>query len=356
MSHGGEIKGIAQELELDPSEICDFSTNLNIFAPDIPHNIWQAFQANVKVYPDCQNKFLEKRLSEIYSIDKNRILSTAGGIEALSLVFQHFKNTDCHLFYPTFNAYKDLASNNHSNTILHHSDIEDNNSFPFNDIPQNPSLAVICNPCNPTGNLIPKKRLIKAINQNKDVTWLIDEAFIEFTENPEENSLAPHLSDLKNLILVRSLTKSWNIPGLRLGFAASSNQQLIADLTKIQIPWSINGITIAWAEQFLNKKHSDIITQSLQLYQVIRNKFYSQLNKIMWLKAYPSKTNFFLVKVEAPNINVDTLFNHLIKNGILVRKLGALEGFTEGEFFRVAIRDQEDNQRLINTLKNLKSS
>lgn len=191
--------------------------------------------------------------------------------------------------------------------------------------------------------------------ENKGVKLLIDESFVDFVkledgQNITEKSLIHEkiLEKNEKLYVVKSISKSYGVPGIRLGVLASADDEMIQRIKSDVAIWNIN----SFAEFYMQNmaKYSDQYEKALQAFRECRGIFASQLRKISFLDVYDTQANFFMCKVKG--IESRELCQKLLKDNILIKDLSGK--IADGkQYVRIAIRKQEENDRLINALKNL---
>jgi threonine-phosphate decarboxylase len=153
--------------------------------------------------------------------------------------------------------------------------------------------------------------------------------------------------------VLRSLTKSWRIPGLRLGFVATAGA--IPELQRMQAPWSINGVVNAWARQFLREDRRPEYLASLRLLADLRAHFQKRLRSIPGITVHPSATNFLLLELTDPSLDANRIYFELGRRGILVRLCDSFHGMPEGRFLRVAVRTAPENEKLTRALSAIRA-
>ena len=212
-------------------------------------------------------------------------------------------------------------------------------------------MVVLINPDNPSGNYISKDEVLNLASdlEEKGIRLLVDESFVDFADEIDGTLLNDQLlSEHKNLVVMKSLSKSYGIPGIRLGVMASSNTMLMRNV-KENIPiWNIN----SFGEYFLQifeKYHSDYVW-ALQRFREEREYLREQLSSIHGLTVYPSQANFFLVGVDKSRISASDLARELLeRKDILVRDL--TNKVNRKDLIRVAIRRREENDRIVEGVK-----
>lgn len=209
---------------------------------------------------------------------------------------------------------------------------------------------IVVNPDNPTGNFIPKYELIRLINWSatKNLRLVIDESFVDFADETETLIEQNILSANKNLCVVKSLSKSHGIGGLRLGVLASGDTDFIAELKRDAASWNIN----SFAEFYMQiaEKYKRDYRTALQKFRAERKRFVDELVKIPNLRVVPTQANFIMV--ELANVTATEVVKKLlVERNILVKDLSPK--ISDGNYLRLAIRDTVDNDKLLAALKKI---
>lgn len=211
---------------------------------------------------------------------------------------------------------------------------------------------LLINPDNPSGNYIPFDDLRRLIDwtKKKDIRFVVDESFVDFVSVDGQYTLFDNaiLTENKHLVVVKSVSKSYGVPGFRLGVLASGNMELIAKMKKQVAIWNINSFGEFYM-QIYEKYHKDYI-KACDLFKEERNIFYKELQEIPYLEVYPSQANYFLCRVKE-KFTSNELALKLLKHNILIKDCGSKKAFDGGNYIRVAIRDREDNSKLVSALK-----
>lgn len=213
---------------------------------------------------------------------------------------------------------------------------------------------LLINPDNPSGNYIPFSDLLELIGWTKErgINFIVDESFVDFAQVEGQCSLLNDgiLSANPHLVVVKSISKSYGVPGLRLGVLASGNTEMIARLKKEVAIWNINSFGEFYMQIF-EKYHKDYDKACAQ-FREEREIFFNELSQIPFLKVYPSQANYFLCKVR------DTFASHvlaleLLKHNILIKDCGTKKAFNGDNYIRLAVRDRKDNAYLVKILRSL---
>lgn len=216
------------------------------------------------------------------------------------------------------------------------------------------NTLLLINPDNPSGNYIPFCDLLRLIDwsKKKGIQFIVDESFVDFASVKGQYSLFDNsiLSDNKHLVVVKSISKSYGVPGFRLGVLASGNTNLIAKIKKQVAIWNINSFGEFYM-QIYEKYHKEY-NKACEVFREERRLFYNELLTIPFIEVFSSQANYFLCKVKAPYKSKQLALS-LLKYNILIKDCGSKKAFNGGDYIRIAIRNRNDNTILINALKTL---
>lgn len=226
----------------------------------------------------------------------------------------------------------------------------------FSEKPVNTLLLI--NPDNPTGNFIQKEHVLRLCKwaYKQKMKIIIDESFVDFTDEYENNSLLDNhtLKAFPNLIVIKSISKSYGVPGLRLGALFTSDENLVSYIRKDVAIWNINSFAEFYM-QIYNKYEADY-KKACRSFVKERERFFAELTKLEWLRVIPSQANYFLCEVLTSNISSYELMKTLlIKHNVFIKDCSQKAGFNGKNYFRVAIRNTADNNTLCNCLKEIET-
>lgn len=214
---------------------------------------------------------------------------------------------------------------------------------------------LLVNPDNPSGNYINKADLFRLIKWSKEqsIDLIIDESFVDFSDETQSNTLLDNgiLAENKHLVVVKSISKSYGVPGLRLGILASGNEELIQQIRKDVTIWNINSFAEFYMQIF-NKYETDYI-EACQMFITERNRFYKELTAIDFLRVIPSQANYFLCEVKSKYSSSELTDKLLQLNNILIKDCSTKKGFDGKNYVRIAIRSSADNIALVEALSQL---
>lgn len=338
----------------------DFSSNINPLG--ISRQVLKEIRKNLKqishVYPDSKCNLLKKSIVRYveHDIDKEWISVGNGATEIIHNFVRALSLTNSIIISPTFCEYE-LASKRCKMKIDYiplskKLQIQADKVIEKSKINSN-SLIFICNPNNPTGlvNTQMIEKILSSIDRSKTIL-LIDESFIEFLNDIEKESLISKIKEFDNLAILRSMTKSYGLAGLRLGYLVA-NPHLIRKLKPFQIPWSVNGIAQIAGIAALNDQ--DHVNRAKKIIQKERNYMYKKINnKENHANALRSDVNFFLIKLK--NISSITYQKILLNfHGIFVRDCSSFRGMST-DFIRVAVRTHKDNLILLKAIYDINNN
>lgn len=259
--------------------------------------------------------------------------------------------------YPTFNEYPERFAG--CKTVPVPVGKEDF-SYNANDIleivkKEKCNYVLLINPDNPTGNFLKKAEVLELCAELRkfDCTLIFDESFVDFAEKEIRYTFLSEeiLNENPNLIVVKSISKSYGVPGLRLGLLASSDENYIATIKKTNAIWNIN----SFGEYFLQiyEKYSKTYAAACDSIVAERARFSKELSNLPGIKVFPSQANYVLCKLEG-KISAEKLTIKLLDSfNIFIKNLAGKRGFEKGEYIRLAVRNQEDNDALISAMKKI---
>ena len=216
------------------------------------------------------------------------------------------------------------------------------------------SLLLI-NPDNPSGNFIPKSDLLLLAEwcKKQHIRLIVDESFVDFSKDWENNTLLHNsiLETYPQMVVMKSISKSYGVPGIRLGIMCSADTNLIAKMKKMVSIWNIN----SFAEYFMQiyTKYEKDYKRACEKFIMERDDFEAKLRQISFLRVMPSQANYFLCEVLPPLTAREIVLRTLKEHNILTRDCSDKTGFDGKQYMRIAVRNHEDNNKLIEAFKSL---
>ena len=349
MDHGGDIYAAAKSIVVDWKEIIDFSASINPLGPSPLALTALANSAEQLIhYPDPNCEALREAIGEYHQIPKENILIGNGSAELIDLVGGFFQHQIALIPQPTFSEYAKAVERAGGKVVEatiptppFRIDLKSvlQEAEPF------ARGVFLCNPNNPTGQLFSKKEVsdFVAYAGARGVMVVLDEAFIDYHE---EASLVRDSARFQNLIILRSFTKFFALPGLRVGYAAA-DPHTIDRLRRNQVPWSVNALAQAAAIESL--RDEEYIQKSRAWMEKEREWFYDRFLKIDRFHPIKPNANFILVSVPE-SISSTDLQKKLLRRKILVRDGASFPGLRD-RYIRLAVRTRAENERLLTVLK-----
>lgn len=217
------------------------------------------------------------------------------------------------------------------------------------------SLLLI-NPDNPSGNFISYASLLELAewSSRKGIRLIVDESFVDFSDGGVQNTLLDNqvLSKYPHICVVKSISKSYGVPGLRLGVIASADTALISAMKKDVAIWNINSFA-EYYMQIFGKYESDYL-RSCDLFRQERDRFFHELSAIDFIRVIPSQANYFLCEITSRFSSSELTRLLLARFNILIKDCSSKKGFSDGrQFVRIAVRDRNDNSTLVKALNSL---
>ena len=211
---------------------------------------------------------------------------------------------------------------------------------------------LLVNPGNPSGFFLPKGDVLRLCQWTKTcgIRLIVDESFVDFSCGMPDNTLLKDgiLEEYPHLAVVKSISKSYGVPGLRLGVLASADRELAAWIKKDVSIWNINSIAEFYMQIF--GKYEQSYVRACNRFMKERDRFMQELSRVPFLNVFPSQANYFMCEVKPP-MKARSLTGLLLKNhSILVKDCSRKKGFEGREFIRVAVRDATDNDALVRAM------
>lgn len=217
------------------------------------------------------------------------------------------------------------------------------------------SSLLLINPDNPSGNFIPKADLLRLLDwtATRNIRLVLDESFVDFAKDTFTLLADATLEAYPHLIVVKSISKSYGVPGLRLGVAASADKEMIGRLKKDVAIWNINSFGEFYMQIF--EKYEKDYLSACRLFREERALFIEELRIIPFLRIIPSEANYFLCEVTDRFTSRELAIRLLKEHTILIKDCSTKRAFDGRNYIRIAIRDRHDNHSLVEALKSLSS-
>lgn len=345
-THGGDIVGARA---IWKGELLDFSANLNPLG--MPESVRKAAEDAVREaihYPDPLCRELCAAIARRDNVTPEHILCGNGAADLVFRLAFSQRPRRVLVTAPTFSEYEDAVRAAGGEVVYHR--LTPENDFDLteavlDDLDDSLDMAFFCTPNNPTGRLINRDLMLRILERcrEKGIRVVVDECFLSLSDPGEQVSLAGELESFSNLVLLRAFTKSYAIPGLRLGYCLSADTALLDGLSRCAQPWSVSGpAQAAGLAALAEPEHPARARQLIAL----ERAWLTDALRALGLQVFPSQVNYILFR--APE--VDDLKERLLAHGVLIRSCANYVGLGR-DYYRVAVRPHRENEELIGAMK-----
>ena len=291
--------------------------------------------------------------AKIFGLHASQVIVGNGAAELIKSLMERFTGR-LGMAFPTFQEYpnrkaeKDVVPYFVTNDEFRYTAKDLMDFYEDKDI----EVLTLINPDNPSGNYIRREDVLKLSEwcEKKNIRFVVDESFVDFVDEEETTTLldAEILKANPNLIVVNSISKSYGVPGLRLGVLASSDEELIAEMKKDVAIWNIN----SFAEFYLQiyEKYAKDYAKAIEKFKQTRAAYIKDLQALSGLRVLPTQANYVLCEVTS-GVTSRKLAEDLLEENILIKDLSTKKGFDGKNYIRLAVRDEKDNAILVEALK-----
>lgn len=338
-------------------EMLDYCYLVNPFFP--PERMIEEMKSNfenlLRNYPSGQ--YVNSLLAAKYFGIKHDYTVVGNGAAELIKSFIEIKSPKkVGVVFPTFDEYPNRMTDIE---IIQYIPDNPDYRYGFNDLKdffgdKDIDLLLLINPDNPSGNFISKPDVIKLCEwcKSRGFELVVDESFVDFADCNESSTLLENeiMEEFNNLFIMKSISKSYGVPGLRLGILATSNRDVVRVMRKDISIWNINSFAEFYM-QIYGKYEKDYRVACKKFVEE-RKRFFSKLQKIGYLHVMPSQANYFLCRITR-TFTSRLLTQILLDHNVLISNCGRKRNMKGENLIRIAIRSKEDNDRLIDILKQL---
>lgn len=297
--------------------------------------------------------------SKCFGVSEQYIVPGNGAAELIKVLMEGDTNGKTGFIRPTFEEYPNRFDKSLQVTYTPQNDdyryTADDLMHYFGD--KDIKTLMLINPDNPSGNFIPKADVLRLAKwcEDRNIRLVVDESFVDFSVDYKTNSLLSDeiLEAYPHMAVMKSISKSFGVPGLRLGILASANKELIAHIKKEVSIWNLN----SFAEFFMQiyNKHEKDYLKACDKFVAERADFERQLKTIPYLRVMPTQANYFLCEVLPPYTATEIVVYTLRNHNILTRDCSQKPGLDPNkQYMRIAVRNHKDNTKLVEALKQFK--
>lgn len=345
--HGGNIRKLALEAGRSPEELLDFSANINpLGPPDWLRPLISSRLSSLVHYPDPDSSSLRASISNHYGVKEEDVLVGNGSTEIIHSLPRTLSIDSALIPVPSYSDYVnavELAGKLVEKIFLKEEEAFQLDLSLLNKKISSGQLVFIGQPNNPSGLLVDPVALRTLALKHPSTLFVIDEAFFDFVEEAE--SLIGNRPS--NVIVLRSFTKFYAIPGLRLGFAIAE-PDVIQKIRKIMPLWSVNGLAQAVGEHALQDHNYAMRSRAFVRQQ--REFLLDEMQSIPGLTVFSGQANFLLARLDRQDMDGPALARQMLSFGIAIRVCDNFDGL-DRRFFRIAVRREDENRRLLHSLR-----
>ena len=349
--HGSDLEQIERIYNIKKSDIISFSANVNPLG--ISYQLKQTLAAQLDAithYPDRDYKLLRQCIATYANTQLDNVIVGNGSTELISLFIQTQQPKKALVLGPTYSEYeREVAL---GGGITKYYPLKPANDFALDieafckSLKDSTDLLVLCNPNNPTSTALTTKELRKILDtcMQHGIFVMIDETYVEFTENVAAITAVSLANYYNNLIILRGTSKFFAAPGLRLGYAITGNADLAKAINSRKNPWSINSLAEI-AGRLMLSDH-EYIDKTRQLISSERQRLVDELSTWSSVRVYPPQANFILMQILKSDVTAEDLFEHCIRQGLMIRNCSTFP-FLDNSYIRFCIMNLQQNDCLL---------
>ncbi|AKB84339.1 threonine-phosphate decarboxylase CobD [Methanococcoides methylutens] len=357
-SHGGLVRKASQEYGIEESDIIDMSASLNPYGSPFDHpeygldlsSLFEASKPGMYHYPDNRYLLYKEAAAKFLGdgVSAENIIPGNGSCETIRLVAECIlsKGDTVGIPQPTFDEYEQQCRIMGANIrYFEHEGLMEISDEALQDI----KILFVCNPNNPTGKLLPRDDVLALADrcEANGTLLFVDEAFMELADDPSQ-SVADVAAANDHVFVLRSLTKNFAIPGIRLGFGVAS-ERMAASLNTARLSWNLGSTPDVVGTALLDMEggcYSKYLEESRRSIEKERNFLVKRLSDIYGFKPLPSAVNYVLVDISQLLMDSVELTERLASHGILVRDCSSFY-LLGNDYVRIAVRNRDETDRLI---------
>ena len=292
--------------------------------------------------------------AKYYGLRREQVCVGNGAAELIKALMERLEGK-VGMIYPTFEEYphrrkeEDIVPYQIQDRDFRYTADELMNYYEDKEI----QILVLINPDNPSGNYIEKREVLRIAQwaERRNIRFVVDESFVDFADTEENPTLLEEdiIKKYRNLIVIKSISKSFGVPGLRLGLLVSDDLDLIAKMKKDVSIWNINSFAEFYMQIFEKCKAN--YDDAMKKFRVVRKEYVEMLNQISDLRVIPSQANYLMCELTGAMTSKELAEELLDKYSILIKDLSNKNGFDGKSYIRVAVKRPEENQKLVDAIK-----
>lgn len=351
--HGSDLEVIASKYDISIDSIVPFASNVNPLG--ISPMARKALIDNVDAirnYPDRDYVSLRNKIANYTGATTDHLILGNGTSDLICMTLETLRPKKTMVIGPTYSEYGRAAhlvgSEVETYMLKNFDDFQLDVDLFLKALNESLDVLIICNPNNPTGTVLTLEQIQTILLRCAElkIFVMIDETYIEFTDNVNLYSAIPLTHTFNNLIVLRSVSKFFAAPGIRLGYAATGNVKFLNVTANGKIPWNINTYASVAGVMF---EDIGYMKMTRSLIQTERNLVVSALSSRKTIKVFKPAANFVLIKLLRDDITASDVFEHCIKKGLMIRDCTDYEGLGE-KYIRFCFMKPEQNDSIVNTI------
>ncbi|NLO08954.1 MAG: aminotransferase class I/II-fold pyridoxal phosphate-dependent enzyme [Clostridiales bacterium] len=352
--HGSDLETIEKIYNIKKENIVSFAANVNPLgiSPKLKETLSEQIDS-IMSYPDREYASLRKKIAEYVNADIEDVIVGNGSTELISLFILIKHPKKALIVGPTYSEYEREVSLGGGCSLYYRLEEEDDFRIDIksldNELKSDVDLLVICNPNNPTSSAITRSDMRKILDicKKKGIFVMVDETYVEFTEDVQKITCVPLTRYYNNIVILRGISKFFAAPGLRLGYAVCGNGDLLKEMNQRKNPWTINSLAAIAGEIMFTDE--DYISKTRRLISKERDRVCQILKECPNIKVFSPTANFVLIKILKDEVSSMDLFEAAIKKGYLIRDCSTFP-FLDNKFIRFCFMKPEQNDALIEVL------
>lgn len=351
--HGSDLEVISQKYRIAQDSILPYASNVNPLgmSPVAKESLIEYVDV-IQEYPERKYARLRTAIANYCDVNMEQIILGNGTSELIRTAFNTVMPKKTLIIGPTYSEYKTAAQLVESEVEMYMlNQLED---FEL-DVPkfidhlyEAIDMVVICNPNNPTGKAITKDNMSLILDacSRLNIFVMVDETYVEFVQNVPLTTSVTLTKSFDNLLVLRSTSKFFCTPGLRLGYAITKNNEFLSATDNSKIPWNINSLASVASVMFSDEHYMNLTSS---LIQTERNLIYSALCSRKTIKVFKPDANFVLIKLLKEDLTATEVFEYCLQKGFMIRDCTDYEGLGE-KYVRFCFLKPEQNDRMVNTI------
>ncbi len=355
--HGSDLEKIERTYNIKKEDIIQFSANVNPLGISFALRKTLAEHIDaISTYPDREYTSLRRCIARYANTDPRNIVVGNGSTELISLFIRITHPDKALIVGPTYSEYeREVAmggGRSHYFSLTEASEFCLDTAALTEELSRDVDLLILCNPNNPTSSVIRHAQMREILDycKRRSITVLVDETYVEFTEDVEDVTAIPLTEYYNNIVILRGISKFFAAPGLRLGYAVCGSRDLLQKIEQCKNPWTINSLAaIAGEIMFTDDEY---IRQTRELISGERRRILAALEASPAFQPYQPHANFVLVKILKENLTSSDVFEAAIRRNLMIRDCSTFP-FLNDKYFRFCFMLPEQNDALMKVLGEL---